>query len=193
LRIESRGGGCQRRAISRHYGKALERDPDSPFVHMEIALTHWHQRQYHQVLEWTTKTLALDPQHLLARELVASVHWKRGDFDRHLDEAIAHARSFGVPDEAFADLRRAHACGGRRAVVAYSIEQMSRHPQPAQHVQLALLRGELGEMDLAFGHLDAALDARDPSLVYLAAAPQRDHLRADVRFDARVARVGLSC
>ena len=38
---------------------------------------------------------------------------------------------------------------------------------------------------------DRALDLRDPALVYLAVAPQRDSLRGDPRFGDRLKRMGL--
>jgi len=56
---------------------------------------------------------------------------------------------------------------------------------------MALLHGELGNMDEAFRHLDAAIQHRDPSLVHLAVAPQWDSLRDDPRFAERLARMGL--
>jgi len=172
--------------------KALERDADSPFVHLEIALSYWHQRQYDQVLAWATKTLEVDPKHLFAREMIAGAYWKQGDFERQIDESIAHARTFGVTDEALENLRRAYARGGRRGVIVYSVEHASRAPQPAQHIQLAILHSELGDLDPAFEHLDAAIEARDPALLYLAVAPQFDDLRTDPRFPARLARMGLN-
>ena len=171
--------------------KALERDADSPFVHLEIALSYWHQRQYEQVLEWAGRTLELDSRHLFAREMTIGVYWKQRDFERQLSESIAHARTFGVSDEALQPLNEAYAQDGRRGVIAYSIEHVSRTQQPARHLQLSILHGELGDLDRAFEHLDAALDARDPALLYLAVGPQFDDLRNDSRFAARLGRIGL--
>jgi DNA-binding winged helix-turn-helix (wHTH) protein len=171
--------------------KALERDPESPFVHLEIALAYWHRREYARVLEWAERTLALDSKHLFAREMTIGVYWKQGDFGRQLEESVAHARTFGVPADALAPLHEAYAREGRRGVVLYSIEQVSRTPPPAHHVQLAILHAELGELGPAFEHLDAAIDARDPALIYLKVGPQWDDLRGDARFAARLARIGL--
>jgi hypothetical protein len=122
---------------------------------------------------------------------VVGAYWKLGDYDRQLEESIAHARSFGVPEEAFADVRRAHAEGGRRAVVSYAIGEVTRSPQPAQQLQLAILNSELGNLDTAFEHLDPAIDSRDPALIYLAVAPQFDALRSDMRCGERLGRMGL--
>jgi DNA-binding winged helix-turn-helix (wHTH) protein/tetratricopeptide (TPR) repeat protein len=182
--------GHASRALARKM-KALERDPDSPFVHLEIALSYWHQREYEHVLEWAGRTLELDPRHLFAREMTAGAHWKLRDFDRHLAESIDHARTFGVPEEALAPLRQAYDRDGRRGVVAYSIEHVSRTPPPALHVQLSILYAESGDLGRAFEHLDAAIAIHDPALIYLAVAPQWDDLRPDTRLDTRLLRLGL--
>lgn len=172
--------------------KALERDPDSPFVHLEIALAYWHQRHYAEVLAWAGKTLDLDPRHLFAREMTIGVYWKHREFERQLEESIVHARTFGVPEDALRPLREAYARDGRRGVVGYSIEHVSGTPAPARHLPLSILYGELGNLDRAFEHLDAAIDAREPALVYLGVGPQFDDLRRDPRFAARLSRIGLT-
>jgi hypothetical protein len=59
-------------------------------------------------------------------------------------------------------------------------------------MQLALLHGEMGDMDAAIQHLTQAIDTHEPCLVDLAVAPQWDHLRADQRFQSCLARMGLS-
>lgn len=51
--------------------RALERDPKSPLVHLQIALSYWNQRNYPAVVEWAGKTLELDPRHPHAREFLA--------------------------------------------------------------------------------------------------------------------------
>jgi tetratricopeptide (TPR) repeat protein len=53
--------------------KALERDPLSPKVHLQISMSYWNQRRYDQSIEWANKTLALDPEHPHAREHLAGV------------------------------------------------------------------------------------------------------------------------
>jgi DNA-binding winged helix-turn-helix (wHTH) protein/Tfp pilus assembly protein PilF len=171
--------------------RALERDPLSPTVHLQIALSYWNQRRFDEVIEWANKTLALDPRHLLAREYLAGVYWAKGDTDRQMAEDLEHARSYGVPDSQLEPLRAAYAAGGRRAVVAYTLDGARRNGQSLPAVQLAIMHGELGEFDAAFEHLDRAIDARDPSVIHLAVSPQWDALRGDPRFPSRVARLGL--
>jgi DNA-binding winged helix-turn-helix (wHTH) protein/Tfp pilus assembly protein PilF len=170
--------------------KALERDPSSSLVHLQIALSLWNQRRYDDVIRWASRALELDPSHLLAREYIASAYWKKGDFDRQMAEGIAHAQSAGVPEGVLAELRAVYAAGGRHAIVRWTIEHSGG--QPAASIQLALMHGEIGNLDEAFRHLDMAIARRDPSLVHLAVAPQWDNLRADPRFNDRLVQMGLS-
>lgn len=167
--------------------KALERNPFSAAVHLQIALSYWNQRRYDEVIEWATRSLALDSNHLLAREYIAAAYLKKGDHDRHMAESLAHAEAAGAPGDLIAELREAYASGGRPAVVRYALRLNANGPP----VVLALLLGEAGNPDDAFRHLDAAIDRHDPSLVHLAVAPQWDPLRGDSRFEERLRRMGL--
>jgi hypothetical protein len=143
-------------------------------------------------MDWADRTLALDPKHLFAREMKVGCYWKRGEFDRQLEESIAHARTFGVGDDLLRPLRDAFEREGRRGVLAYAVEQILQSPQPAQHLQLAILHAELGSFDHAFESLSRAIDGRDPALIYLAVGPQFDDLRNDARFTTCLTRVGLN-
>jgi DNA-binding winged helix-turn-helix (wHTH) protein/tetratricopeptide (TPR) repeat protein len=169
--------------------KALERQPASALVHLQIAQSYWNQRRYDDVIEWANRALVLDPKHLLAREYIAAAYLKKGDDDRHLAETIIHAESHGVASKTVAEIRQAYADGGRAGLISYALGHVAN--QPAAALQLALMHGELGHMDDAFLHLDLAIEHRDPSLVHLAVAPQWDDLRADPRFAERLVRMGF--
>jgi DNA-binding winged helix-turn-helix (wHTH) protein/Flp pilus assembly protein TadD len=177
--------------------QALERDPFSPLVHVQIATSYWNQHGYEEAIVWANKALELDPRHLLAREFLAGAYWKNGDLDRFLAENVRQAESFGCPEDQVAaitrgcdEIRRAFDAGGRPAVTRYMLEQMPRQ-QGGPAIRLAVLYGELGDLDAAFESLDRALDGRDPGVVHLAVAPQWDALRGDRRFNERLARMGL--
>jgi DNA-binding winged helix-turn-helix (wHTH) protein len=167
--------------------KALERNPSSPAVHLQVALSYWNQRRYDNMIEWATRSLELDPGHLMAREFIAAAWLKKGDLDRHLAESLAHARAAGAPVDLIDDLRQAYASAGRPGIVQYALRINANGPP----VQLALLWGEAGNLDEAFRQLDAAIAHRDPALVHLAVAPQWDCLRRDPRFRERLRRMGL--
>jgi DNA-binding winged helix-turn-helix (wHTH) protein/tetratricopeptide (TPR) repeat protein len=167
--------------------RVLERDPASAAVHLQIALSYWNQRRYDDTIAWATRSLELDPQHLLAREFLAGAFLKKGDLDRHMTEALAHARAAGTPLEVVDHLRLIYDTRGRAGIVEVALR--ANADLPALH--LALLHGEAGHLDEAFRHLDAAIARHDPALVHLAVAPQWDCLRADSRLGERLAAMGL--
>jgi DNA-binding winged helix-turn-helix (wHTH) protein/tetratricopeptide (TPR) repeat protein len=166
--------------------RALEHDPFSPSVHLGLALSYWHQRRYGECIGWANKTLELAPTHLLAREFLAGAYWAMGDFDRHMIENTKHAAAFGVGPDVLEPVKQAYAAGGRAAVARLALRTPQLPP-----VQLALLHGELGDLDVAVTHLERAIEGRDPCLVDLAVAPQWDGLRPHPRFDRCLAKMGL--
>jgi hypothetical protein len=139
------------------------------------------------MIEWATRSLALDPHHLLAREFIAGAYLKKGDLDRHMTEVITHTESAGAPAGLIDELKTVYASDGRPGIVRCAL---CLNPN-ASPVQLALLFGEAGDFDEAFQHLDAAIAGHDPALVHLAVAPQWDCLRGDSRFDERIRCMGL--
>ena len=167
--------------------KALERNPSSAAVHLQIALAYWNQRRHDDMITWATRSLELDSRHLLAREYLAAAYLMKGDLDRHMSESLAHARTAGAPVSLIEELESIYRTGGRAAVVQYALRINAKGPP----MQLALLFGEAGHFDEAFRHLDAAIEQRDPALVHLAVAPQWDPLRVDRRFVERLKQVGL--
>ena len=167
--------------------KALERNPASAAVHLQIALSFWNQRQYDEMIEWARRSLALDPEHVLAHEFIAAAYLMKGDVDRHMRESFEHARVAGAPRELIEQLQTVYASSGRPGIVRYVLSTHGNAPP----VQLALLHAEAGDLDEAFRHLDAAIASRDPALVHLAVAPQWDWLRADPRLAERLRAMGL--
>jgi tetratricopeptide (TPR) repeat protein len=171
--------------------RALERDPFSPLVHLQISLSYWNQRRYDDSIEWANKALELDPRHPHAREHLAGAYLKKGDFDRHMAESAKHAELHGVPAAALEPFEQAYATGGRAAVVRLFLQRASSQPEAFPAIGLAVHYAEAGELDAAFRHLEQAIESRDPSLVHLAVAPQWDSFRADPRFNQCLERMGL--
>jgi DNA-binding winged helix-turn-helix (wHTH) protein/tetratricopeptide (TPR) repeat protein len=168
--------------------RALERDPFSPLVHLAISMSYWHQRRYEDMIAWAERTLELDPRHLLAREHIAGAYLLMGQTDRHMAENIRHGETFGAPADVLDALKQIYASEGRAGVVRWVLQtQGSKLPA----MQLALLQGEIGDMDAAMENLDRAIDSHEPCLVDLAVGPQWDHLRRDRRFDRCLERMGL--
>ena len=171
--------------------RALERDPHSPMVHLQISMSYWNQRRYDDAIEWANKTLALDPFHPHAREHLAGAYWKKGDADRFMEENLKHAELHGVPREMLERLKQTFAAQGPAGMRKLALARASTEPQAFPAMQLALLYGEAGDLDKAFEFLDRAIEGHDPSLVHLAVAPQWDRLRGDPRFTHCLEQMGL--
>ena len=74
--------------------KALERNPSSAAVHLQIALAYWNQRRYDDMITWATRSLELDSSHLLAREYLAAAYLMKGNLESaHV--RVSRARSHG--------------------------------------------------------------------------------------------------
>jgi DNA-binding winged helix-turn-helix (wHTH) protein/tetratricopeptide (TPR) repeat protein len=172
--------------------KALERDPFSPLVHLQISMSYWHQRRYDDAIEWANKTLELDPRHPHAHEHLAGAYWKKGDSERFFAENIRHAELHGAPTALLERLKEIYAGEGQAGMRKLALERASSQPQAFPAMQLALLHAEEEDMDAAFLHLGRAIESHDPCLVHLAVAPQWDSLRGDVRFTHCLARMGLT-
>ena len=173
--------------------QALERDPFSALVRVQIAVAYWHQRRYDEAIVWANKALDVDPKHLLAREFLAGAYLMTGNFDAFLQENITQAESFGLHRRRSSRiaprgrLKAAYARGGHAAVARCALDhaaQQAQHANGSADLRFAVLHAQAGDLDDAFRWLDRALDSHDPSLVHLAVAPQWDGLRGDPRFAA---------
>jgi predicted Zn-dependent protease len=102
--------------------RALERDPFSPLVHLQISLSYWNQHLYDDAIEWANKTLELDPRHPHAREHLAGAYWKKGDSDRYIAENLKHAELHGAPIEVVARLKQVYTDGGVTGVLKLGLE-----------------------------------------------------------------------
>ena len=185
--------------------QALARDPRSPLVLVQIAVSYWHQRKYDESLAWAQRTLEIDPKHLLAGEFIAGVYWKLGDVAGFAEANMRQATVFGHPEEALAHLQRvvtdmqdAFAVDGVPGWNRFMAEQLTNEKMEFDTIlkmafRRAVIYGAAGRLDEAFDCLDQAIAFRDPALVHLAVAPQWDGLRGDPRFAKRLKTMGLPC
>ena len=181
--------------------RALERDPSSAFVLAQIGISYWFQRRYDEAIAWANRALERDPRNPYAHDLLSGAYWTIGDFERLFAEGLRHAAALGLLGEgptaetgATKPIKDIFETGGRAEVFRHILEHMpsSERVRTTDSI-LAALHGEAGDPDIAFEHLDRALDARDPNLPVLAVMPLWDCLRCDARFDQRLARMGLRC
>ena len=183
--------------------QALARDPRSPGVLVQIAISYWNQRKYADALVWAQRAIDVNPKHAQACQFISYVYLKIGDIDRFAAWAVSVAIEFGLPEEMVAvlkqvtaDAQQVYATAGLSGVKRFWVEQIP-NPQLDFDVLLkmpffrARIYGAAGRLDEAFDCLDQAIAQRDPALVHLAVAPDWDGLRDDPRFDDRLKKMGL--
>src|SRR4030095_5460488 len=183
--------------------QALAHDPRSALVLVQIAMSYWHQRKYDDTLVWAQRALDVDTQHLLASEFLVGVYWKVEDIDKFAAENLRIAVTFGVPDEALANLKQvisqiqdAYAAARLAGMTRFMGDKVTTERLDYDHLlkmafRRAVLYGAAGRLDEAFECLDQAISFRDPALVHLAVAPQWDSLRDDPRFGLRLQAMRL--
>jgi DNA-binding winged helix-turn-helix (wHTH) protein len=186
--------------------QALARDPRSPGVLAQIAISYWHQRKYDETQVWARRALEIDPKHVLASQFITKVYWKIGDVDSFAAWTVSQvnrAMAWGFPEERVAvmkqvtaDMQQVYATAGLPGVSRFWVDQIT-NPQMDFDILLkmasfrAVLYGAADRLDEAFGCLDQAIALRDPALVHLAVAPDWDSLRADPRFAERLRSMAL--
>ena len=183
--------------------QALARDPRSPGVLVQIAISYWHQRKYDDTLVWAQRALDVDPKHGLACQFVMHVYWRTGDVSKFAAWTVSQAIAWGFPKERVAvlkqvtaDMQQVYATAGLFGVRRFLVDQI-KNPEMDFDVLLkmaffrAILYGAAGRLDEAFDCLDQAIAYRDPALVHLAVAPEWDSLRGDPRFAERLRSMAL--
>ena len=136
--------------------QALERDPFSPLVHLQIP-PQWNQHGYDQAIVWANKALsstrvicwrASSWPARTGRKAISIGSWPRTS-DRRNHSAAQRIRS-PRSTRGCEEIRRAFDAGGRPAVTRYMLEQNAAAAGRSRRSVSQVLHGELGDLDAAF-------------------------------------------
>ncbi|MBI3417349.1 MAG: tetratricopeptide repeat protein [Verrucomicrobia bacterium] len=167
--------------------RALELDPLSPIISVEVGLLHYFLHEYDRAIEILQQTIAMDRNFPRSHLFLARALQQIG---RH-DEAIAELKLWHTLSETStansAELGYAYALAGRRAE-AEGILASLKDPGG-----IALVYTGLGNKDQALTWLEKRYQGKGDffSFALLRVSPQYDSLRSDPRFDALAKKVGL--
>jgi TolB-like protein/tetratricopeptide (TPR) repeat protein len=174
-------------------GRALELDPLSLIINMELAWILYMAREYDRAMEQALKTLEIEPQFSPAHHVLGLAGEQLGRKEetiRSLQQA--HDGSGGNPIS-LAALGHAHAAAGRKAQARKILnelrEQAKRGYVPPY--ALALVSAGMGDKPQSLDWLQKAYEERDVWLVWVQTDPRLDCLRQEPHFQDLQRRMSL--
>ncbi len=169
--------------------RAVELDPFSKANRLFLANMLLFSRDYDALIVESLRILELEPENSLAYYFLAGAYTLNG---QHEEGLAAIRRSIELdPDDLLGPplLAWVYARAGQRDEGLKALEQVEE--QGPLLKEIAIVYGELGDLDRAFEYLDRAY-AEDPgNLAYLGADPTADSLKGDPRFAELLKNLGL--
>jgi tetratricopeptide (TPR) repeat protein len=176
----------------RHLQRALELDPFSPTININVGTAYYLERRYDQATPHFRKALEIDPGFLPAHASLGRVLVEQGLYEEAIIELMS-ANVTGNDPWILANLIHAFSRAGNREaalLISDELKEMSaRRHVPA--VCLAIASSSLGEKDKAFDLLEQACGERAGLWFLVRGDPVFDNLRADSRFRELLKKIGL--
>jgi eukaryotic-like serine/threonine-protein kinase len=175
----------------REIGRALELDPLSPMINLNVGTTYYLAGRYDEALERLRRAGEMEPDFVRGRLELARIFEMKEMHEQAIPifEELAGQRR----PEYTAALARSYALAGRRNDAVRLLEQLlgeSGHPYVNPY-DLAAVYVALGETDLAFERLEHAYETNVSRLAFLRVEPMFEELRADPRFRDLARRLRL--
>jgi serine/threonine-protein kinase len=169
--------------------QAVELDPLSIANRLFLAASLMFARDNDASITESLRILELEPENSVAHYVLALGFTLA---DRHEEGLAAIRRSIELDPEDLLGpplLAWVYARAGQREEALKTLERVEEQGPILR--EIAIVHGELGDMDRAFAYLDRAF-ADDPgNLSYLKADPTADSLRDDPRFAELLKKLGL--
>lgn len=177
----------------RQADQAVSIDPLTPDVTLTAGLMAYYQRRYDEAREILHRVTLMDPRFAGAYRTLARIEEARGNITDAIDLTDRSLRLTDTPAWRSQGIRL-RALAGHPALARRSLAQLySRLAVEGRTLDgphEAYVRLALGERDAAIDLLSAAVDARDPAVLWMAVDPRLDPIRTDPRFQSLVARLG---
>jgi tetratricopeptide (TPR) repeat protein len=177
----------------RHYETALELDPFSLQINMNLATTYYLRGEYDRAVNHLIKTIELEPSYMPTHFVLGCVYIQQ----KRLAEAIAEFQLiYKLDAEAYLALGfmgYAHALGGQRAeaeTLLFVLQDISQRKYVSPYSML-VIHLALGPEERVFEILEQLYDERNDWLVWLKVSPELKGLRNDARFKELMRRVGF--
>ncbi len=173
-----------------HAAQSLE--PLSVRANADVGWVYFRARRDGNAIHQMQRTLELEPRFLSARLCLERAFVRTGRLADAVAQAREGARQQGMNDADLAALPADPQQALRRIGIwrLAGLEERGKTAWVSPYT-LAAQQAELGDAAHTFAELDRAFTERDPSLVSADVDPAFDGVRADPRFAALVARIGL--
>jgi DNA-binding winged helix-turn-helix (wHTH) protein/tetratricopeptide (TPR) repeat protein len=178
----------------RHYEAALEIDPFSLQINMNLATTYYLRGEYDRAIKHLTKTCELEPNYMPTHFVLGSTYVQQG----RLQEAIEEFQYIYTLDEeaylALGFMGYAHALAGQRAeaeTLLNVLEEISQRKYVSPYSMLLIHLG-LGPHERVFELLEQLYEEGNDWLVWLKISPELKSVRNDPRFKNLLMRLGFT-
>jgi len=173
---------------------ASQLDPLSLAINTQLASKYYYARQYDRAIEINKKSLDMDPNFLPAHLALASEYEAKGERDEAFREVSDALQLSHEGTAAVVGLGRFYACWGMTAEAQQVIQKL-RERSAREFVspfEIAEIYASLGDKNHAMHWLEKSYAQRESRLPFLKVDTRFDPLRADLRFQDLMQRVGLA-
>ena len=176
-----------------HYKQALELDPFSLQININIATIHYLKDDPETAIAHLKKTLELEPNYMPTHFVLGNAYIQQGDWDAAISEFELIYRRDEEAYLALGFLGYAHAMAGRLAE-ARNLRNILKDISQRKYVSpygIIIICVALGEIDEAMELLEQLYAERNDWLVWLKVSPKLKHLHRDPRFRDLLRRIGF--
>jgi DNA-binding winged helix-turn-helix (wHTH) protein/tetratricopeptide (TPR) repeat protein len=177
----------------RHYETALDLDPFSLQINMNLATTYFLRGEYERSINHLAKTIELEPNYMPTHFLLGCAYIQQN----RLTEAIAEFQFiYKLNEEAWMALGfmgYAHALADQRAeaeTLLNILQEISLRKYVSPYSML-VIHLALGPEERVFELLEQLYEERNDWLVWLRVSPELKGLRNDPRFKNLLRRIGF--
>ncbi len=170
---------------------ALELDPYSLRVHLDLYFAYFYAGQYDQAIEVCRKMLQIESRYFPAHLDLGRAYEQKKMFDQAIAELVK-AREMSNDDPlVLAALGHAYAVAGKTVDAQKTLELLLEKSNTGivRPYEIAKVYAGLGDKEQALAWLDKALQDRSPWLLKLKTEPNFSPLRSDPRFQTLVQQI----
>ena len=172
---------------------ALELDPLSPVVLTYLGQCLMFERRYEEAIERLEEAAEIDPGFWLPRFVLFGTYAFMGNLERSFAIGQHAVGALGPNPMVLGAVGGVYGMCGRREEAEKLLGEIHRlgETRYVSPLSIAWVYLGLGDAEHCLEWLEKAVEAREPQIMHLAAKPLYDGFRADPRFQALIARMGL--